>query len=184
MTDKSEQALRQHERTMHRGAAGNNGGQEGRSMLPSPGAVLQAGAFGAALGGITAGVTETARVKQGEITTDEAVSNVIKSTGQSAVTMIVASVAGQVVRSHPLIGLAALAAAGIGAVVMLSNAGKVKEAVVETADAADTPDEPEAKPRTKPASKPKTKSAPKPKTTRKTTRKPAAKTGTRKSARA
>lgn len=96
--------------------------QEARSILPSVGTIVQAGAFGAALGGMTTGVMEMARVKQGEITSDEAIRNVVKSSAQGAATMAVASVASQVVRSHPVFGIIALAAAGIGAFVILSGA--------------------------------------------------------------
>lgn len=108
-----------------------------RSILPSVSSVVQAGAFGAALGGMTTGVMEMARVKQGEITTEEAIRNVVKSSAQGAATMAVASVASQVVRSHPVFGFIALAAAGIGAFVILSgaNAGPAAHA----APAADPP---------------------------------------------
>lgn len=95
-----------------------------RSILPSPAAVAQAGIFGAALGGMTTGVMELARLKQGEITGEQAMENVVKSCAQSAATMAVASVAAHVVRSHPLFGALALAAAGVGAFTMLSGAGK------------------------------------------------------------
>lgn len=103
-------------------------------LFPPVSTILQAGTFGAALGGITAGVMELTRVKRGEITSEEAVGNVAKSTAQSAATMAVASIAGHMVRAHPLIGIAALAAAGVGAVMMLSNAGQAPEATVEPTD--------------------------------------------------
>ena len=97
--------------------------QQSRPMLPSVGSIVQAGAFGAALGGMTTGVMEVSRVKHGEISTDEAIKNVVKSSAQGAATMAVATVASQIVRSHPVFGFIALAAAGIGAFVILSSAG-------------------------------------------------------------
>ncbi|MFO1128224.1 MAG: hypothetical protein U1E66_07340 [Rhodospirillales bacterium] len=104
-----------------------------RSLLPSAGSVVQAGAFGAALGGMTTGVVEMARVRQGAITTEEATRNVVKSSAQGAATMAVASVAGQLVRSHPMFSFIALAAAGIGAFAILSGAGGEKGAAVPAA---------------------------------------------------
>ena len=141
MTETTPDAIREHERALH-----DSGGQrilekEAKSVLPSMSSVVQAGAFGAALGGVTTGVQEMARVKQGEITTDEAIENVVKSSAQGATTMAVASVAAQVVRSHPVFGFIALAAAGIGAFVLLSGGNKKNKAVGTT----DLPDEPKAK---------------------------------------
>lgn len=92
-----------------------------RTLLPSVASVVQAGAFGAALGGIGTGVSELARVKQGEISSDEAIRNIVKSSAQGATTMAVASVAGHMVRAHPVVGIVVLAAAGIGALTVLSN---------------------------------------------------------------
>lgn len=99
------------------------------SLRPGIASIVQAGAFGAVLGGMGAGVVELARVKQGEITSNEAVRNVVKSSAQGAATMAVASLAGQVVRSHPVVGVIVLAAAGIGALTVLSNASANKAAV-------------------------------------------------------
>ncbi len=114
---------------------------EARSILPSTSSVVQAGAFGAALGGVTTGVQEIARVQRGEITTGEAVERVVKSSAQGAATMAVASVAAQVVRSHPVFGFIALAAAGIGAFVLLSGARETPAGETEA-----EPGEAEAKP--------------------------------------
>ena len=100
---------------------------ETRSVLPKWSSVAQAGAFGAILGGVTSGVTEFARVRQGEISTEEAVETVVKSSAQSAATMAVASVAAHVVRSHPVFGVLALAAAGLGAFLVLGNAKKAPQ---------------------------------------------------------
>jgi hypothetical protein len=90
-----------------------------QAILPSMGSVAQAGAFGAAFGGLTSGVLETARVRQGEITSDKAIENVIKSSAQGGVSMAVATVAAQMVRSNPVFALIAL-----GAVFVLSGASK------------------------------------------------------------
>ena len=110
-----------HDRPTREGGAEDASQREARPVLPSVSSVLQAGAFGAALGGMTAGVTEIARVKRGEITTEQAMETVVKSSAQSAATMAVASVAAQVVRSHPVFGFVTLAAAGIGAFLLLSG---------------------------------------------------------------
>ncbi len=98
-------------------------GRGAGSLLPGAGSVVQAGAFGAALGGMTTGVAEMARVRQGQISTEEATRNVVRSSAQGAATMAVAAVAGQLVRSHPMFSFIALAAAGIGAFAALSGAG-------------------------------------------------------------
>lgn len=95
--------------------------QEVKSLLPSTSSLVQASAFGAALGGMTTGVMEMARVKKGEVTTDQAVKNIASASAQGAATMAVATVASQVVRSHPVFGFVALAAAGLGAFVLLSG---------------------------------------------------------------
>lgn len=95
--------------------------KEAGSLRPTVVSIVQAGAFGAALGGMSAGVAELARVKQGEISSDQAVRNVMRSSAQGAATMAVASLAGQVVRAHPVIGVLVLAAAGIGALTVLGN---------------------------------------------------------------
>lgn len=104
-----------------------------RSALPSVGSIAQAGAFGAALGGISTGVTELARAKRGETTLDEAMANVAKSSAQGATTMAVASVAAHVVRSHPMFSFIALAAAGFGALMMLSGTAAGKAAAKASA---------------------------------------------------
>lgn len=126
MTEERQDAVREHERAMHEPHAQKILEKEARSVLPSMSSVVQAGAFGAALGGVTTGVQEMARVKKGEITTDEAIESVVKSSAQGAMTMAVASVASQVVRSHPVFGFIALAAAGIGAFVILSGKSDTK----------------------------------------------------------
>ena len=113
-----------HDRRMREGGAEDSSQREARPVLPSVGSVVQAGAFGAALGGMTAGVTEIARVKRGEITSEQAMETVVKSSTQGAATMAVASVAAQVVRSHPVFSLITLAAAGIGAFLLLSDRNK------------------------------------------------------------
>lgn len=131
---KPDAASRDHEHAPYEGnvaaaadpAPASASAQEVRSILPKWGSVAQAGAFGAILGGVTSGVAEFARVRQGEISTDEAVETVVKSSAQSAATMAVASVAAHVVRSHPVFGVLALAAAGVGAFLVLGNAKRTQ----------------------------------------------------------
>lgn len=122
-----DQVIQEHEKTMH------DGSMQRSPILPNPGSVIQSGAFGAALGGMSAGVMEMARVKNGEISPDEAIRNVAKNSAQSAATMAVATVAAQIVRSRPIFGFIALAAAGVGAFIILSNAG-ANTGLVKTAD--------------------------------------------------
>lgn len=88
---------------------------------------------------MTTGVMEMARVRQGVITSEEATRNVVKSSAQGAATMAAASVAGQLVRSHPVFSFIALAAAGIGALAMLSSAGANKAATPVPAAAPTAP---------------------------------------------
>ena len=112
----------EHGRPGHDGGAEESASKGPHPVLPRMGSVLQAGAFGAVLGVVTTGVTAWARVKQGETTKEAAVENVVKSSAQTAATMAVATVAAHAVRSNPIFGVLALAAAGFGALLVLGNA--------------------------------------------------------------
>jgi|GEM_PF-6678036 len=85
------------------------------------GGAVRAGLVGAVFTGVTSGVIETARVRNGEIETEEAVRNVAKSSAQGAATMAVASVAANAARAYPLVSVFVLAAAGIGALLLMEN---------------------------------------------------------------
>lgn len=98
-------------------------------LLPSSGAVIQAGAFGAALSGVTTGIADTMRVQAGEITPAEAAQDVARASLQGALTMAVASTVGHMVRARPIIGLAILATAGIGALMMMGDKKRMARAV-------------------------------------------------------
>lgn len=104
-------------------------------LLPSAGAVIQAGAFGAALSGVTTAVSAAMLVKAGHMTTGEAVKDVSKAAVQGAATMAVASTVAHVVRARPMIGLAVLAVAGIGLFMMMAD----KKAKKDTARKASVP---------------------------------------------
>ncbi|MCA1974596.1 MAG: hypothetical protein LDL44_17310, partial [Caenispirillum sp.] len=91
------------------------------SILPSAGAVIQSGAFGAALSGVTTAIADAVRVQAGEITKQEAAKDVARASLQGALTMAVASSVGHMVRARPVIGLAILAVAGVGALMMMGE---------------------------------------------------------------
>lgn len=96
------------------------------AALPSAGTVLQAGAFGAALGGVTTGLADTVRLRDGEITRDEAVRDVAKASLSGAASMAVAATAAHVARARPVLGLGLLAVAGLG--LLISSKKKKKPA--------------------------------------------------------
>lgn len=100
-----------------------------QTLLPSSGAIIQASAFGAALSGVTTGIADTMRVQAGEITPAEAAQDVARASLQGALTMAVASTVGHMVRARPIIGLAILATAGIGALMMMGDKKRMARAV-------------------------------------------------------
>jgi hypothetical protein len=93
-------------------------------ILPSAGTVIQAGAFGAALSGLTTAVADGLLVRAGHLTTGEAVKDVAKAAAQGAATMAVASTVAHMVRARPLIGLAILGVAGVGLLMMMNDKKK------------------------------------------------------------
>lgn len=111
-------------------------------LLPSAGAVIQAGAFGAALSGVTTAISAAMLVKAGHMNTSDAVKDVSKAAVQGAATMAVASTVAHVVRARPVIGLAVLAVAGIGLFMMMSEkkAQKTKKAAPRKASVPATTD--------------------------------------------
>ena len=111
------------------------------TLLPSAGAVIQAGAFGAALSGVTSAVTNAMLVKAGHMTTNEAVKDASKAAVQGAATMAIAATVAHAVRARPVIGLAVLAAAGIGLFMMMGEK-KAKAAAPAKADDAASGNEP------------------------------------------
>lgn len=110
--------------------AGGSRGQAGLAMpgmeagpvkpglLPPLGTVVQAGAFGAVLGGATTGLVNTMRAHSGEISREEAVRETVQMAAQGAASMAIASVAAHAVRVHPTFGLVALVGVGVAALAM------------------------------------------------------------------
>lgn len=94
------------------------------ALLPPTAAVIEAGAFGAAMGGIGTGISESMAVRAGERTREEAVSATARGAVQGALTMSVASVVAHVVRVQPLFGLGLLAVIGLGAFKVMGGAKK------------------------------------------------------------
>lgn len=84
------------------------------SVLPSTGAMIQAGAFGAAFSGVATGIADSRKVRDGAMTRQEAVHDVAKASLQGAATMAAASGVAHVARINPLLGLGILALAGLG----------------------------------------------------------------------
>lgn len=80
------------------------------SVLPSTGAMIQAGAFG----GVTTGIADSRKVRDGAMPRQEAVHDVAKASLQGAATMAAASGIAHVARVNPLLGLGILALAGLG----------------------------------------------------------------------
>ncbi len=85
--------------------------------IPPTGEILRAGASGAAIAGTWTAIYETVRVRNNEITADEAIQATAKSAVVGAGAGAVAHLASHIARSVPMIGLAALA---IGAVYFAS----------------------------------------------------------------
>lgn len=98
------------------------------SILPTAGAVIQAGAFGAALSGVTTAVTNAMMVKAGQMTVGDAAKDASKAAVQGAATMAVAATVAHAVRARPVIGLAVLAVAGVGLFMMMTDKKKAKTA--------------------------------------------------------
>ncbi|NVK18485.1 MAG: hypothetical protein HWE30_07325 [Methylocystaceae bacterium] len=114
-------------------------------VLPPTTEIVKASAFGAVLGMATSGLGNYARVKTGEIESKEAVAETLSDGAKSAASMAVATVAAHLVRRHPVVGLAALAAVGAGAFLMIKKANEEaaqQEAAVQptsTEEVADGP---------------------------------------------
>ena len=92
------------------------------ALMPTASQVVRAGASGAAIAAAWTGVNETMRVRNHEITTDEAVRTTVNSAAIGAAAGAVAQVASTVARGLPPLGLALLAL-GVG-VVYFSNSRK------------------------------------------------------------
>lgn len=107
-------------------------GQGRGGVLPSATTMLQAGAFGAILGGATTGAVNAMRVKAGEIDRDQAVQETVGVAARGAASMAIASIAAHLVRSFPAVGLVTLLAVGAAALTM----GKRAAATPEPAGAA------------------------------------------------
>lgn len=103
-----------------------------QGLLPSATSLFQSGAFGAVLGAATSGFSNYSDYKQGKKTKKDAFSDVAKNTIQGAATMVVASVATHIVRTNPLLGVAALVAGGVGSYIYLQNKIKEEAKEVET----------------------------------------------------
>lgn len=101
-------------------------------LLPSASSMLQSGAFGALLGAATSGISNYAEYKQGKKSKEDAFADVAKNTVQGAATMVVASIATHIVRTNPLLGVAALVAGGVGSYILLQNKIKEEAQEVET----------------------------------------------------
>lgn len=90
-------------------------------VLPSTGAIVEAGAFGAAMGGVSAGIADGAAVRSGEMDSRTALRNVAKSGVQGAVTMSVATTVAHMVRANPLLGVGMVAVLGLGALALMGR---------------------------------------------------------------
>ena len=80
------------------------------SITPDGGELLRASVSGAAIAGSWAAIYEAIRVRNNEITAEEAVRITVGSAAVGAGAGAVAQIASHVARSIPLLGLAALAA--------------------------------------------------------------------------
>lgn len=101
--------------------------------LPPLGTVVQAGAFGAVLGGATTGLVNTMRAHSGEISREEAVRETVQMAAQGAASMAIASVAAHVVRVHPTFGLVTLLGVGVAALAMSRRHKTKRRKAVEPA---------------------------------------------------
>lgn len=80
------------------------------AAIPNAGEILRASASGAAIAGTWTAIYETMRVRNKEITAEEAIRYTANSAAVGAGAGAVAHIASQVARNIPLLGLAALAA--------------------------------------------------------------------------
>lgn len=106
--------------------------------LPDTGEVVRAGVSAAAITGVWTGIQQSIRVRDGEITTPEAVRATANSAAVGAAAGVVAQIASHAARSVPLLGLAALAV-GVGAI-YFANVSK-RQVASNQSDASAGPEE-------------------------------------------
>lgn len=110
-------------------------------IVPSGGAVVRAGLSGAAIAGAWTGIHEAIRVRNGEISSEEAVRTTLNSAAIGAGAGTVATVVGHVARSMPLL---ALAGAAVGLVYLANQAPKTSATTDDDATSGPEHDTPEA----------------------------------------
>lgn len=81
-----------------------------QSVVPNGSQILRAGVSGAAIAGTWTAIYETMRVRNNEITTEEAIRTTATSAAIGAGAGAVAHIASHVARGVPILGLAAVAA--------------------------------------------------------------------------
>lgn len=92
-----------------------NGGHGVGCFVPAGSYFLRAGAAGAMVAGAWTAYSEVPRVRDREITSEEAMSRVLKNAALGAGAGVVIGAAAHLAKTHPLTGVAAVLAAGAGA---------------------------------------------------------------------
>lgn len=110
--------------------------EQAQPILPGGGAVMRAGFSGAAIAGAWTGIYEAVRVRNGEISSEDAVRTTLNSAAIGAGAGTVATVVGHVARSMPLL---ALAGAAVGLIYLANQSAKAPAETTgdETAPAQD-----------------------------------------------
>lgn len=101
-------------------------------LLPPAEVIVEAGAFGAAMGGVGTGIATGIAVRSGEMTVKEAARDVARNSVNGALTMSVATVVAHMVRARPMLGVGIVAVLGLGALALLRR----KPAAAEQAEGA------------------------------------------------
>ncbi|ODR95267.1 hypothetical protein AUC70_06140 [Methyloceanibacter stevinii] len=84
-------------------------------MLPAGPYLLRTGATGAMIAGGWAAVTDLRRMREGEISRDEAIKHTVTNAAIGAGAGVLVGTAAHLARNHPLAGVAVVLAAGAGA---------------------------------------------------------------------
>ncbi|MCB9959728.1 MAG: hypothetical protein H6843_14120 [Rhodospirillaceae bacterium] len=108
-----------------------------QDALPLGTQLLRAGATGAMVGGGLSVAGDLARVRDQQISRDEAVSRAARKAAMGASAGVAVSLAARVARRHPVTGLAAVLAFGAGALYLAGRA-RVADADIDDAAAAPT----------------------------------------------
>lgn len=104
-------------------------GEAEAGLLPSVELVVEAGAFGAAMGAVGSAISGGLAVRSGEATAKEVAGAVARSSVSGALTLSVATVVAHMVRVRPVLGIGLIAVVGLGALALGRRKPLEEEAV-------------------------------------------------------